>query len=318
MGSVSELDNNRRRAQDTQEGARKEKIASKDVTFGDLATRYRKEAWPVKPHVQESYGSNMKYLETKWKSSTLVAIVSDPAKIETWLNSLTSNKFSQKPLSRQTRSHIRMLLHHTFECAMRWGLVGHQANPASKIRILTGTRPKPRELLLTPTDFNKLVTDPELPEHVKVMSTVAMMTGGAISRVLGLRWDDPVDFERRIIHFSRSIVGKHIDAISEYDPENNVPMPDFLAQVLKNWKASQKIVNGWLFGSMITGRPFHAMTLQGDYLKPAGKRLGLPGLGWYTFRYSFRKYLNKLETVEAVQESFVSELDRQKRSVRTA
>lgn len=316
--SVPELDNSRWRAVDTQEGARPKEIPSEEVTFGVLATRYRKEAWPEKPHVQQSYGSNMKYLETKWKSSTLAAMVSDPAKIEAWLNSLTSNKFSQKPLSRQTRSHIRMLLHHTFECAMRWGLLGQQVNPASKIRILKGTRPKPRELLLTPTDFNRLVTDPDLPEHVTVISTVAMMTGGAISRVLGMRWDDPVDFERRMIHFRRSIVGKHIEAISEYDPENDVPMPDSLAQVLKNWKASQKVVNGWLFGSMITGRPFHAMTLQGDYLKPAGERLGLPGLGWYTFRYSFRKYLNKLETVEAVQETFVSELNRQRRTVRAA
>lgn len=307
-----------RSAVDTQGGARPEDVPPNNATFGDLATRYRKEAWPVKPHVQQSYNSNMKYLETKWGDSTLAAMVSDPAKVEIWLNSLTSNKFPNVPLSRRTRMHIRMLLHHNIECAMRWGLLGYQMNPASSVRILKGARPKPRELLLTPTDFNKLVTAPGLPDHVKVMSTVAMMTGGAISRVLGMRWDDPVDFECRMIHFRRSIVGKHIDAISEYSTENDVAMPDLLAQVLKNWKASQKVVNGWLFGSMITGRPFHAMTLQGDYLKPVGEQLGLPGLGWYTFRYSFGKYLNKLETVEAVQELFVSELNRQRGSVRAA
>ena len=78
--------------------------------------------------------------------------------------------------------------------------------------------------------------------------------------------------------------------------------------MLTNWKGSQPIVNGWVVGSKITGRPLNAMTLQNDYLKPAGDRMGLQGLGWYTFRQCFQTYLNKLETVEAVQETFASEL----------
>jgi len=280
----------------------------REMTFGDLATRYRNEAWPVKAHVRQSYGSNMRYLEKKWNNFTVVAMARNPAKIEAWLNTLTSYRVCTKPLSRQTLTHIRMLLHHIFERAMQWGLLNCAANPVSKIQVLNGKRPKPRELLLSAADFNYLITDPGLPEYITVMSTIAMMTGGPISRVLGMRWDDSVDFARRMIHFRRSVVGKNIYALSDNNPENNVAIPEYLSKVLQHWKASQTIVNGWVFGSRITGRPLHAMTLQCDYLKPAGERFGLSNLGWYTFRYSFRKYLNKLETVEAVQETLVSEL----------
>jgi integrase len=295
----------------------KQEITSKDVTFRVLAARYRSEAWPTNPHVQQSYDANMQYLEAKWKRSTLPAMVSDPGKIETWLNDLTSNKFPEQPLARQTRMHIRMLLHHTFVRAKGWGMVKYQVNPASTIRILAGNRPKPRELVLTPACFNKLIMDRDLPERIVMMSTVAVMTGAAISRVLGLRWEDSIDFNHGKIFFHRAVVGKHIEEIEKSHERGAVevaPMSDCLRTALVRWRDGNEIVNGWVFGSVITGRPFHASSLQGDYLNPAGEQIGIPNLGWHTFCYTYGKFLSKLQTPEAVQNMFAKEMQRHERA----
>lgn len=47
-----------------------------------------------------------------------------------------------------------------------------------------------------------------------------------------------------------------------------------------------KDVNGWLFGNIDTGRPYHADSLRQDHLAPAGRKAGIPNLGWHNFRHT--------------------------------
>jgi integrase len=58
-----------------------------------------------------------------------------------------------------------------------------------------------------------------------------------------------------------------------------------------------------LANELLTERPFHAKTLLTNHLKPAGKRAGIDGLGWHTFRHTYRAPLADLgETLDVQKE----------------
>jgi integrase len=90
--------------------------------------------------------------------------------------------------SRQTRQHVRNLLHRLFDDAMQWGLISLQRNPIDLVEVNKGARKKARKLILTPEQIDRLLQDPELPANVKPIILVAVCTGMRISEVLGLRW----------------------------------------------------------------------------------------------------------------------------------
>ena len=60
-------------------------------------------------------------------------------------------------------------------------------------------------------------------------------------------------------------------------------------------------MNGWVFGSVLTGRPFHRDSLQADHLRPAGQALGIVNLGWHSFRHTQIANLRKNGTAAEVQ-----------------
>jgi integrase len=64
-------------------------------------------------------------------------------------------------------------------------------------------------------------------------------------------------------------------------------------------------VNGWLFGSPMTGRPYHRDALHKDYLIPAAQKIGLPKLGWHDFRHTYRAMLRDLELPLEVQQKLM-------------
>jgi integrase len=144
-----------------------------------------------------------------------------------------------------------------------------------------------------------------------MMIRVAVCTGIRVSEILGLRWDD-IDFHNSVIAIRRSVDGKHEgETKSEDSHTEDYPMHGVLSEALKAWKqhAEYVPVNGWVFGSALTGRPFHASTMQADHLKPAGERAGIKGLGWHTFRHTYRALLADLEEPLEVQQALMRHSD---------
>jgi integrase len=84
------------------------------------------------------------------------------------------------------------------------------------------------------------------------MIFIAMLLGLRASEILGLRWED-VDFEAGILHVRRSFVGKFEDDTKTEDSEQELPIHDDLRLVLEAWRDEEDAINGWLFGSIITG-----------------------------------------------------------------
>jgi integrase len=61
----------------------------------------------------------------------------------------------------------------------------------------------------------------------------------------------------------------------------------------------------WVFPSPFTDRCYHASPIQQDYIRPAGKKLGLESVGWHTFRHTYRSWLDATGAPLGVQQKLL-------------
>jgi integrase len=269
------------------------------VAFSELADRYVDELLPkLRWHTQKTNLGNLKYLRAKFDKRRLDDI--KPGEMELWLNTLKSH--SGKELSRGTRKHVRNLAHNLWRHAMLWEYLPTEVNPLDIVRITTGAREKPRSVTVDAEVYRALLEDPELIPAAKMIVRVAMTTGMGISEILGLRWEDSIDFKNGVIKVLRSVDGKAVNLTKNEFRENDVPMHPELASALRQWKQDEPSWGGWVFGSPQTERPFHAATMLADHLKPAGVRAGCPRLGWHSFRHTFSVSLELAGASDRVQQ----------------
>ena len=59
------------------------------------------------------------------------------------------------------------------------------------------------------------------------------------------------------------------------------------------------------FPSHVTGEPYHASPIQQDYIRPAGRKLGLGDIGWHTFRHTYRSWLDATGASIGVQQKLM-------------
>ena len=90
-----------------------------------------------------------------------------------------------------------------------------------------------------------------------------------------LCWQD-VNFGELTMRVTPGVVDGVVDDVKTEYSEDDLPLDPDLATVLLNWKKRcSKSEEGWMFPSHITGRCFHASPIQQDYIRPAGRKLGV-------------------------------------------
>jgi integrase len=47
----------------------------------------------------------------------------------------------------------------------------------------------------------------------------------------------------------------------------------------------------WVFASAKTGGPYSDATILNNYIKPAALKIGIKGVGWHTFRHSYKSWM---------------------------
>jgi integrase len=60
---------------------------------------------------------------------------------------------------------------------------------------------------------------------------------------------------------------------------------------------------------VVTGRPYHAGILLRRHLKPLAAKVGVPRLGWHTFRHTFRSWLDAMGTAVGIQQKMMRHAD---------
>ena len=237
------------------------------------------------------YRSYLKeHVRPKWENRPLADIKA--LEVCEWLKSL--------PLAPKTRAHVRALIHLLFERAMLWGLMDVQRNPVELVKLRGTSKRLKRPQILTPEKFQELTTF--LREPYKTMAIVAMCTGMRVSEVLALRWEH-INFEAGVMLVQQGVVNGRIGRVKTEASQDEIPLdPDF-AHVLRTWKGSR--IEGLVFRSPVTGGCFYAGMIQQQILKPQGEQIGISGLGWHTFRHTYRSLLDETGAPVGVQQKLM-------------
>jgi integrase len=283
------------------------------ATFGDLCDRYLREGLPERHATASALRSMVKYrIKPYWADVLVSEMAADPMSVEQWIKNLQTKPRKKdekpRPLAPKSKSHTKAVFHRLFECAMRWRYLTIQRNPMSLIEIPGASR-RVRKIVLVPTAKYQMLL-PKLPQHCRVMVTLAMCLGLRISEILGLRWED-VDLEGGKLQIRRSVVGGRAENTKTDASEDELPLHPQLVQVLREWLEAEKPVEGWLFGNLDTGKPFHADTMRQRHLNKAAAdpEIGLPKLGWHAFRHTYRANLSETGLPLEVQQKLMRHAD---------
>lgn len=199
-------------------------------------------------------------------------------------------------LSAKKRGHVGALMQLLFRRAMLWDRMDVQHNPMELVRLKGTSMRLKKPQILTPEQSQALVAEVRAPYRAMVI--VAMCTGMRVSEVLALRWEH-IDFEAGAMLIQQGVVNGRLGKVKTEASNDYVPLdPDF-AQVLLNLKGAK--TSGLVFPSHITRGCYYAGMIQQQILKPAGKKIGLPGIGWHVFRYTYRSLLDETGAPIGVQ-----------------
>ena len=203
----------------------------------------------------------------------------------------------------KTKGHIKALMHLLFEKAMLWELVPVERNPMQLV-VLKGISKRTRiPIILTVEQCLQLIA--LLPEPYRMMVIVAICTGLRVSEILALRWSR-IDFERHTMTVKVKVVNGRVGRVKTECSEDELPLDPQFAEVLQRWKQECPASFGdWLFPSPFTGRCYHASPIQQDYIRPAAEELGLAGVGWHTFRHTYRSWLDATGAPVGVQQKLM-------------
>src|SRR5665213_808871 len=231
-----------------------------------------------------------KHITPRWGSTPLAAVKA--IEITEWLKSL--------PLSPKTRGQVRALLHMLFERAMLWGLIEIQRNPMELVKLKGTSKRLKRPQILTPEKFQELIA--VLHEPHRTMAVVAMCTGLRVSEVLALRWEH-IDFKAGVMLVQQGVVNGRIGKVKTEASNDDIPLDPAFAQVLLDWKGERS--EGLVFPSHVTGGCYYAGMIQQQVLKPAGEKVGAQGIGWHTFRHTYRSLLDETGAPIGVQQKLM-------------
>jgi integrase len=232
-----------------------------------------------------------RHIKPRWSNVPLHAVKA--AEVTEWLKSL--------PLSPKTCGQMRAVMHLLFERAMLWGLTEPQRNPIELVRIKGSSRRQRKPQVLAPEKFQELLAI--LWEPYKTMAIVAMCTGLRVSEVLALRWEH-IDFKTGAMFVQQGVVNGRIGKVKTEASQDEVPMAPTFAKVLLQRKREGRS-QGLVFQSPVTGGCYYSGIIQRQILKPKGEEIGIAGLGWHTFRHTYRSLLDETGAPIGVQQKLM-------------
>jgi integrase len=220
------------------------------------------------------------HIRPKWGNYPIHAVKA--ALVQEWLRSLA--------IAPKTKVHLKAMMHRLFEKAMLWELLPVGRNPMQLVHVKGISKRTKQPIVLEVEDCLALISS--LPDLYRTMVLVAICTGLRVSEILALRWSR-IHFDRLTMMIKVKAVNGRIARVKTECAEDELPLdPDFAAALL-GWKAQCRQTPGdWVFPSPVTDRCYHASPIQQDYIRPAALALGIEGVGWHTFRHTYRAWLD--------------------------
>jgi integrase len=116
------------------------------------------------------------------------------------------------------------------------------------------------------------------------MVFLAILTGLRVGEILGLQWAD-VDFASAQMRVTQRCYRGQMDIPKTKSSKRTLPLPLPCVKALNRHQASGPHQNGaGLVFQTGNGTPYNDTNILHRELKPAGRKIGAPWLGWHTFR----------------------------------
>ena len=325
-----------------------------DPSIGDLLDRFIKEEHLLeikdrKPGERAvradelSYSTAVSYLSVcnkiraAWGTTKLDQF--EPEDFQEWLKDLDG-----KPKS---KGNLKSLVNRLFNKAMLYKMLPIGPNPIGLVEVRGITKRKKRQVDLTIEQC--FLVFRLLPRPYHEMALSALCTGMRAEEILALDWNK-IDFERLCMKVEEAVVHGRIGPVKTEYSDDELPLDPEYATILLDWKLkSEAGDSGLVFPSHVTGRSYHASSLQQDWIRRAGwclvpcpecgvtsgKRcIGINrtrqkrsliqlhsarrdaafaakfgSIGWHTFRHKYRTLLSQAETPLDVQQKLLRHAD---------
>ena len=125
---------------------------------------------------------------------------------------------------------------------------------------------------------------------------------GQFSEILALHWEH-FDFEKGFLLVQKGVVNGRVGNVKTQASKDQVPLDPAFAEILLRHKGDA--TEGLVFMSQVTGRCYYAGIIQRQILKPRGESVGIVGLGWHTFRHTYRSLLDETGAPIGVQQKLM-------------
>jgi integrase len=252
------------------------------ATLGTIIERYYRDELPSLRHTTQQTNKSLINLHIlpafgAVKLTDITALL-----IKSWLD---KQKFGAA-----SKARARNLISKLLDLAMLWEYIPVARNPMQLVKVKGSTKRQKKLTILTVDQFQDLVAS--LPEPYNLMVLLSGCQGYRVSETLALQWGD-FDFDEFSVTVHRVFSHSAIQELPKTDASGEtLPVhPDLLAK-LKEHRRKQSPESVWLFPSPRTGYPYSDSTILSKILKPAAAKLGIKGLGWHTFRHSYRTWMS--------------------------
>jgi integrase len=101
----------------------------------------------------------------------------------------------------------------------------------------------------------------------------------------------------------QGVVNGRIGKVKTEASHDEIPLDPAFIKILQAWKGDRS--EGLVFPSPVTGGCLYAGMIQRQILKPKGEEVCIAGLGWHTFRHTYRGFLEETDAPIGVQQKLM-------------
>ena len=250
------------------------------TTVGGLIERFRLEVLPeLARSTRETYESTfVAQIIPRWADKPIADL--KPMSVDKWLKSLT--------VSAASKAKARRLLKQLIDKSMYWEIVPVGVNPMKLVKVKGSTKRAKKIILLTPEQVMDLIDALDEPYSIVIM--ISAHLGLRIEETGALQWGD-FNFATKTVTIQRAWTHGEIKETKTPASEAELPLPDELVEALVAYH--ETVSSKWLLPSArkSDAKPRWTGIMLRDHIAPVAKKLGLPHIGFHTFRHSYRSWI---------------------------
>ncbi len=264
-----------KRVQAVRHGDELPKEKKKELTFGELWTRYEQWLQTNRKHPQDDRGRYHTHLEPRFKDKTLSKIT--PFDLEKLKSDLRKSE-----LADATVKHVIVVVRQMFNKAINWGLWKGE-NPVRRVKL--PRLQNKRERFLSFEEAGKLLNElGRVSSQLRDMASLSLYTGMRAGEIFNMRWTH-IDLENDLIHIA--------------DPKGGDPRKAFIVPQVKEMLERLKNDNGppeqYVFRSRKGGQIVEVSKAFGRMVDRLGLNEGITDrrqkVTFHTLRHTFASWL---------------------------